>query len=115
MNKLILFTLFLFLIRDNYAFIGNSTNYVMTHSNVNYGSLYAEGDNYTIDASITQQPVMVITEGNYTISKGFYHTEDALSYFVKLLKDSYGVYPLVILLAALIAALKKENGEKELT
>lgn len=43
MNKLMLFTLFLFLIRDNYAFTGESANYIMTHSNLNYGTGYSDG------------------------------------------------------------------------
>ena len=116
MNKIFSFFVFLIMLKGSYAFNGSSSNYIMTHSNLNYGSHYNDPGNYTIDYSLVEQPVGSGVSGNYTYALGFYFGE-AQDYFQRLMKDVNGVYPLMLLVMMLYVGsrISKKNGnEKEI-
>jgi len=117
MKKIITILIFFILFNQTYAFTGQSANYKLTHSNINYISARDTSTNYKIDYSLTEQPVKKASSANYKLSLGFYHK------FVSKIEeiiDNLGLWGIAILIQGLYAIslagiyfLKKYKNSKK--
>jgi len=74
----------------------------LTHSNLNYLSSYNESENYSIDYSLVEQPVVSASSGLYLLALGFYHTFETL---IDELADEWWFLAIILALLSTIIIL----------